>query len=902
MVELNMNMKKVEKYRSVVRGILSNNRVGSGAKYTHISMGTEFMGKFFLDDDIYDDFLEKYSDAIDYGVDFNICEKPKDYGPLLVDIDLEVPLDNFDDDEKRLYNDEMIKLIVDNYRIIIKKYLDIDKKEHQVSIFEKPKATKKATVVKDGFHLIFHNIIAHYKLRHLIRHDVIEILNKTHPTMFSMFTKPLKDIIDKAVVSTNSWLLYGSKKPDGQLYTLTSILNNENDELDIESLLKDKKKIVTKYLLQKSIYNLENATIFHEHIDDDDIEEEYRSKIGDRQTNNNNVFNESVVPEHKEDEIRRASYLVSLLSSDRCDTFEEWIKIGWALHNIDYSLLSVWITFSKQSPKFKEGDCDERWHRMRDDGYTIRSLMAWAEEDNYQKYHQFIALEFSTVLNKSIDGSTYSIAKALQTKYIDRFVCASIKTDAWYEFKGHRWEYVYDAYTLRREISEHFVNDYNKLIAKYCLQSTEQSGSDKEQTQLKISKTSKIVEKLMDITFKDRVMKECKNLFFDPKFEEKLDSNYDLVGFNNGVYDLEGEEFRNGRPDDFVSKTTNNDYNPFNRQNPFADKMFKFFQDILPDPEVRKYFLISLSICVSGYNKEEKLIIATGSGSNGKSLLFNLVQLALGDYYISCPITIITRKRGSSNQASPELLRIKGARCGCFQETDEGEKLNVGIMKEITGNDSFMVRGLFADPIEIKPQIKFFLACNQLPIVPSTDGGTWRRLRVVDFCSKFIDKPEKKNEYLIDNTLKQKIKDWVPLFCSYLIELYVTEYKKCTTLEEPPQVKYSTNCYKMENDHYTEYYMIRIKYTGIKKDKISTKAVYDDFKEWYKNSRDSLQTKCVTQTELIKILTEKMGETNQNKWCGYIFVQEPIEEVYDSDDDIIDVKTSKKAEISPLDM
>jgi phage/plasmid-associated DNA primase len=240
----------------------------------------------------------------------------------------------------------------------------------------------------------------------------------------------------------------------------------------------------------------------------------------------------------------------------------------------------------------------------------------------------------------------------------------------------------------------------------------------------------------MNISFKEKIMREAIILFFDPDFEKKLDENYDLIGFNNGVYDLANNEFREGRADDYISKSTNIDYYPYNEKNPYATKMHKFFEEILPNENVRKYLLLSLATCVSGHNKEEKLRIATGSGSNGKSLLFSLVQLALGDYYISCPITIITRKRNSSNSASPELLRIKGARCGCFQETDDGEKLNVGIAKEITGNDSFMVRGLFADPIEIKPQIKFFLASSRTPaskLVMAAAFLRYAKARIISF-------------------------------------------------------------------------------------------------------------------------------------------------------------------------
>jgi hypothetical protein len=39
--------------------------------------------------------------------------------------------------------------------------------------------------------------------------------------------------------------------------------------------------------------------------------------------------------------------------------------------------------------------------------------------------------------------------------------------------------------------------------------------------------------------------------------------------------------------------------------------------------------------------------------------------------------------------------------------------------------------------------------------------------------------------------------------------------------------------YKMENDHYTEYFINRIIYTGEKKDTIGIKSIYEDFKSWF---------------------------------------------------------------------
>ena len=56
-----------------------------------------------------------------------------------------------------------------------------------------------------------------------------------------------------------------------------------------------------------------------------------------------------------------------MLSDKRSSDYHDWIKVGLALHNIDNSLLLVWIEFSKKcESKYKEGECEKIWNTIKE--------------------------------------------------------------------------------------------------------------------------------------------------------------------------------------------------------------------------------------------------------------------------------------------------------------------------------------------------------------------------------------------------------------------------------------------------------------------------------------------------------------------------------------------------------
>ena len=59
----------------------------------------------------------------------------------------------------------------------------------------------------------------------------------------------------------------------------------------------------------------------------------------------------------------------------------------------------------------------------------------------------------------------------------------------------------------------------------------------------RVANCSKVIIKLKDSGYKDKIMKECREYFYDNKFTEKLDDQKHLIGFENGIYDLNKKYF-----------------------------------------------------------------------------------------------------------------------------------------------------------------------------------------------------------------------------------------------------------------------------------------------------------------------------------------------------------------------
>ena len=103
-------------------------------------------------------------------------------------------------------------------------------------------------------------------------------------------------------------------------------------------------------------------------------------------------------------------------------------------------------------------------------------------------------------------------------------------------------------------------------------------------------------------------------------------------------------------------------------------------------------------------------------------------------------------------------------------EPEDGEKFNISLLKELTGSEEIVARGLYQESVSFVMEAKLFLACNELPAIKAEDTALWRRIRVVDFPSRFVDDPKEPEEYKIDRTLPSRMREelsWKQTFIIY---------------------------------------------------------------------------------------------------------------------------------------
>lgn len=668
-----------------VSAFLNTFRVEKGCDHTHTSFQKP-SGSFYLPSAQLDTFFKVYKAAVERGDEnLHITERHRHIGPIVIDIDFRYDYDINDiangPHPVRRHTPEDIRRIISIYIKNLAYYCFLPERI-EAYVTEKPHPTinEKQSIVKDGAHIILPDIVTRPAVQQLVRKDSlfeIEIYIK------SRNLKPanrVDDIVDAAVIDRNNWMMYGSRKPNLQPYKVTQkfVWNASDKKVVSEELDPDVPQ--TAYVERFSIRNKYDETrTRHERLDDVDsyvrISEECKRRkeavdavLRDDRGNGGDAGSPS--RNNTCDNLDMVLRLVACLSPERATSYNDWIRAGWCFRNIDHRLMDAWIDLSKKSNKYVDGECQRLWASMRQGRLGIGTLHLWARQDSPVAYAEIMRSDLTSLIIKCVTSGHYDVAAVVHHLYKYQYVCSSMKNKTWYEFRDHRWRESDCAVTLRKHISEDVWIEFN-TVAQQTSQRAASCHDEMEKDNLAklANRILSVALKLRQTSFKENVMKECAEMFYQEGFESKLDSDIYLVGFENGIYDLSRGEFRDGHPDDYVSFSTGNNYIPYDNDSPIAKEIQTFWSQVHPDLEIREYVLKTIASCLCGHIREERFHIWTGSGCHAKGteiMMYDgssrLVEdVAVGDLLMgddSTPRTVQQLFRGHADMW--RVVPIKG--------------------------------------------------------------------------------------------------------------------------------------------------------------------------------------------------------------------------------------------------
>ena len=837
-------------------------------------------------------------------------------GPMVVDFDF-----RYDHSvDSRQHTKEHLLDMVLLYLEVLKEYYVFEKnKPFDVFVFEKPHVNRleDKTATKDGVHMLI-GIKVDNIIQLMIREKMLTKLSE-------IWDFPFKEdctwdtVLDKGISrGKTNWQLFGSRKPGNEAYELTFHYNVEYDEADGEFMVNEKKvadfdlksnfkRLSVQYDGNPSFEMNEKAKILYNKektssptklkkpvnrsrvnlVIEDDESDDY---VSITEINNKEMLLKAVQQMLKslspqEYYVKETHEYAQILPEKYYEPGSHLLnrQVAFALKHTDDRLFLSWVMLRSKASDFDYNTIPSLYHdwkkyfNVSKEGVTKRSIMYFSKAR--MKVEIYLKVKTSTIeyfMDEAINVQTeFDLAQVLFQMYKDKYVCASLKNDSWYVFKNHRWESD-KGITLRLAISTEVYNLFDKKRDEIMNEMShyEQTDDRYDSLKKKTGSISSLLIKLKKTNDKNNIMREAKELFYDGEFDKNIDANKYLLCFKNGVVDFRQNEFRDGRPEDYITKTTGNSYVEYNENDQnmkkIGDEILSFMEKLFPIADLNKYMWDHLASCLIGVNKNQTFNVYHGSGSNGKSILTDLMTHTLGDYKGTVPITLVTDKRPSIGGTSSEVMQLKGIRYAVMQEPSKGAKLNEGILKELTGGDPLQARALFQESETFEPQFKLVVCTNNLFDIDSNDDGTWRRIKKCDFVSKFIDEDEEHTddtEYVFpkDKSLKEKLPSLAPVFASMLVKL---AFQNNGNVEDCQTVKDASNKYRKGQDHIAAFVSEKIVKTGEKKDKIGKVSLYQEFKLWFQQEQGA--RKVPKGEELYAYMEKKFGpyKKSGSGWFG----------------------------------
>lgn len=285
---------------------------------------------------------------------------------------------------------------------------------------------------------------------------------------------------------------------------------------------------------------------------------------------------------------------------------------------------------------------------------------------------------------------------------------------------------------------------------------------------------------------------------------QEWDQQPHLLACPNGVLDIMGGTFREGRRDDYLKTICPTEWKGLLAPAPRWQEFLLQITD--GDKELVDFLQRLFGYSLSGQVVEHIFPVFWGAGRNGKGVLQEVLNHILGPLSLPVPAEMLLKQTYSRSSASPspDIMALRGKRMVWASETGEGRKLDIAKVKWLVGGDRLVGRDVFGKRmVNFAPTHTLFLLTNSRPHIDPDDEAIWERVFLIPFTLSFVDRPEAPHQRQRDPRLASSLKQEASGILAWLIQGLQAWQEN--GLQPPPKVLAATQEYRQDEDHLQEF-------------------------------------------------------------------------------------------------
>lgn len=295
----------------------------------------------------------------------------------------------------------------------------------------------------------------------------------------------------------------------------------------------------------------------------------------------------------------------------------------------------------------------------------------------------------------------------------------------------------------------------------------------------------------------------------------EFDANKVHLNLADGMFNTETFELEEHDPDFHSSIQTPIEYDPDAECPRFLQFLNEIFQG---DQQIIQVIQEMMGYCCTAETRAHKMFILEGIGSNGKSVLLEIIEHLCGKQNVS---------HVAMNELNQPFTRAElvGKLLNVSSENEFSEKgLNTQQIKSITAGDPIRVENKFEKGFSYRPVCKLLFAMNALPATLDKTHGFFRRLVIIPFRRVFKGAEA-------DKMLLEKLLEEMPGIFNFAMEglkrLRTTDF----AFSSSDAIQQAVADYKCEQNPVISFVADYVE-VGTPTDRLGKNEVFEHFQTW----------------------------------------------------------------------